>query len=254
MTGLRAMLAKELAETVHTWRIWVLPGFLLFSAVTAPVITYFMPQLMDALGGQSGGIAVTVPDPTAAAAYVEYLGNLTELVMLALVIAYGGIVSAELRGGTGALTLAKPLSRHAFVTAKWLSQLLVIALAAVAATAICIGVTTALLSTGPVVALAAATGLWFALATLLLSLMMLLSVVLPAPAAASGAGVGVYIALAVLGQFERLSEWSPAGLPGAAIAVVQDEPAVWVAPLVTALAASAVLLLAALWLFSRREI
>ena len=126
--------------------------------------------------------------------------------MLALVIAYGGIVSSEVRSGTGALTLAKPISRSAFVLAKWLSQLVVIAVAGAAATAICIGVTAALLGVGPAAALAAAAGLWFAFAALLLSVMVLLSVALRAPAAASGAGVGVYISLAVLGQFELVSD------------------------------------------------
>jgi hypothetical protein len=116
------------------------------AAVTAPLVTYFMPTLVDVLGGQGSGFAIQVPDPTAAAAYVEFLGNLGELVMLALVIAYGGIVSSEVRSGTGALTLAKPLSRSAFVLAKWLSQLVVIAVAGAAATAICIGVTAAFLA------------------------------------------------------------------------------------------------------------
>lgn len=254
MTGFRAFLGKEIAETVHTWRIWVLPGFLLFSAVTAPLITYFMPTLVDVLGGQGAGLSIQVPDPTAAAAYVEFLGNLTELVMLALVIAYGGIVSSEVRSGTGALTLAKPLSRTAFVLAKWLSQLGVIAVAGAAATAICIGVTAALLGVGPAAALAAAAGLWFAFAGLLLSAMVLLSIALRAPAAASGAGVGVYISLAVLGQFELISESSPAGLTSAGVALVLGEPTVWLMPLLTAVTASAVLLAVALWLFSRREI
>jgi ABC-2 type transport system permease protein len=254
VTGFRAFFAKELAETLHTWRIWVLPGFLLFSAVTAPLITYFMPTLIDALGSQGAGISIEVPDPTASAAYVEYLGNLGELVMLALVIAYGGIVSSELRSGTGALTLAKPLSRHAFVLAKWLSQLAVIAVAGALATAICIGMTTALLDVGPAAELATAAGLWFAFAAFLLSVMVLLSVALRAPAAASGVGVGIYIALAVLGQFGRIAENSPAGLASAGAAIVLGEPSVWLAPLLTAVAASAVLLLAALWVFSRREI
>ncbi len=254
MTGFRAFFAKELAETLHTWRIWVLPGFLLFSAVTAPLITYFMPALLDVLGSQGTGFSIEVPDPTATAAYVEYLGNLGELVMLALVIAYGGIVNSELRSGTGALTLAKPLSRHAFVLAKWLSQLVVIAVAGVAATVICIGVTTALLDVGPAAEMAAAAGLWLAFAAFLLSVMVLLSILVQSPAAASGVGVGVYISLAVLAQFGRVADVTPAGLTSAGAAFVLGEPAVWVAPLVTAVAASAALLLAALWVFSRREI
>jgi ABC-2 type transport system permease protein len=254
MTGFRAFLGKELAETLHTWRIWVLPGFLLFSAVTAPVVTYFMPTLVSTLGGQGSGLSIQVSDPTASAAYVEFLGNLGELVMLALVIAYGGIVSSEVRSGTGALTLAKPISRSAFVLAKWLSQLVVIAVAGAAATAVCIGVTAVLLGVWPAAALAAAAGLWFAFAALLLSVMVLLSVVLRAPAAASGAGVGVYISLAVLGQFGLIKESSPAGLTSAGLALVLGEPTVWVAPLVTTVATCAALLAAALWLFSRREI
>jgi hypothetical protein len=66
--------------------------------------------------------------------------------------------------------------------------------------------------------------------------------------------VGVYISLAVLGQFELVSESSPAGLTSARVALVLGEPTVWVTPLLTAVAACAVLLAAALWLFSRREI
>lgn len=193
MNGFRVFLLKELAETVHTWRIWVLPGFLLFSAVTGPLTTYFLPTLIDLLGSQGAGLSIQVPQPTAAAAYAEYLGNLGELVVLALVIAYGGTVSSEVRSGTAALTLAKPLSRHAFVLAKWLAQLLLIAMATVVATAVCLGLAAALIGVGPAADVAAAAGLWLVFAALLLSLMVLLSTALRAPAAASGIGVGVCV-------------------------------------------------------------
>lgn len=254
MTGFRAFLAKEFAETLRTWRIWVLPGFLLFSAVSSPLITYFTPALLDLLGSQGAGISIQVPDPTATAAYLEFLGNLGELVLLALVISYGGIVNSEVRSGTGALTLAKPLSRHAFVIAKWLSQLVVIGVAGAAATAVCIGLTAALLDVGPAAELAAAAGLWFVFAAFLLSVMVLLSTLLQSPAAASGVGVGVYVSLALLGQFERLDELTPTGLTNAGATLVRGAPADWTLPLVTAVAASAALLLAGLWVFSRREI
>jgi ABC-2 type transport system permease protein len=254
MNGLSAFLIKELRETTRTWRLWVLPGFLLFSALGGPLLTYFLPALIDALGSQSGGLSLAAPEPTAAMAYAEYLGNLGELVVLALVIAYGGIVSAEVRSGTAALTLAKPLSRHAFVLAKWLAQLALLIVATLIATAVCLGITAALIGVGPVAALAAATGLWLAFAVMLLSLMILLSVLLRAPAAPSGVGVGVYIALAILGQFGLVAEYSPAGLTSAGAALLMGRPAVWPVPLLTALAASVVLLLAALWAFSRKEI
>jgi ABC-2 type transport system permease protein len=254
MRGFGAFLGKELRETVHTWCIWVLPAFILFAALSSPLITFLTPTLVDSLGGMSQGISISAADPTAAAAYIEYLGNLGELVMFALVIAYGGIVSSEVRSGTAALALAKPLSRGAFVLAKWLSQVLVIAVAAVAATAVCVAVTAVLLGVGPAPEAVAAVVLWFVYATMFLSIMVLLSAVLPAPAAAAGAGIGVYASLAILAQFEITSRMTPAGIIAAADAVLGGDPAHWQAPVATGIAVSAACLVLAVWRFSRREI
>jgi len=254
MRGFGAFLGKELRETVHTWRIWVLPAFIVFAALSSPLITYLMPTLADRLGSMPQGFAISVPDPTALAAYVEYLHNLGELVMFALVIAYGGIVSSEVRSGTAALALAKPLSRGAFVLAKWLSQLLVIAAAAVVATAVCVAVTAALLGLGPAPEAVAAVAVWFVYAVVILSAMVLLSAVLPAPAAAAGAGIGVYATFAILAQFEATSRLTPAGLMPAADAVLSGEAAHWQAPVATGIALSAACLAVAVWRFSRREI
>ena len=223
MRGFGAFLGKELRETVHTRRIWVLRGFILFAALSSPLITFLMPTLVDRLGGMPQGYAISVPDPTALAAYIEYLGNLGELVMFALVIAYGGIVSSEVRSGTAALALAKPLLRGAFLLAKWLSQLLVIAVAAVVATAACIALTAVLLGVGP------------------------------APAAGGG-GIGVYASFAGLAQFAATSRVTPAGLMPAAQAVLNGEAAHWQAPAATGIAVSAACMAAAVWRFSRREI
>ncbi len=43
MSSFRAFLGKELREIVRTWRIWVLPGIVLFFAVTGPVIARLPP-------------------------------------------------------------------------------------------------------------------------------------------------------------------------------------------------------------------
>jgi ABC-2 type transport system permease protein len=254
MRGFGAFFTKELRETVHTWRIWVLPAFILFSGITSPVVTYLLPLLADRLGGGQTNVTIQVADPTAIAAYVEYLGNLGELVMFALVIAYGGIVSSEIRSGTAALALSKPLSRGAFILSKWLSQLLVIVGATFVATSLCVALTAVLLGTGPAVALVEATALWLVYAALLLSAMVLLSVCFSAPAAAAGAGIGVYASLAVFAQFQITSRSTPAGLMAAALALVNGEPSHWLLPLLTGLALSAAFLAAAVWRFSRREI
>lgn len=254
MRGFGAFFSKELRETTHTWRIWVLPAFIFFSGISSPILTYLLPMFADRLGGAQGNLTIAVADPTAVAAYVEYLGNLGQLVMFALVIAYGGIVNSELRSGTGALALSKPLSRSAFVLSKWLSQLLVIVGSAVIATGLCVALTAALIGAGSAAQLVAAVALWLVYAALLLSAMVLLSAILSAPAAAAGAGIGVYAALAVFAQFRITSRTTPAGLMTAALDILNGKPAHWVIPLLTGVALSAVCLAAAVWQFSRREI
>ncbi len=254
MKGFTPFLRKELSETLRTWRIWVLPGFLLFSALSSPLVTYLMPTLLDSLGTAQQRLSITVSDPTALQAYLEFLGNLSELTLFALVIAYGGIVSGEVRSGTAALTLAKPLSRAAFVAGKWLSQGAVILVAAGLGTLICIGLTQLLFGGGPAGRTIVAVALWATYALMLLAVMVWLSVELKAPAAASGAGVGVYAALLVLAQFEVTSSGTPAGLPAAGLAIVRGEPAQWLGPLVATAVVAAACLVAAVLRFERREI
>jgi ABC-2 type transport system permease protein len=254
MRGFAAFLDKELRETVHTWRIWVLPGFLVFSALSSPIIVYLMPTLVDRLGGAQQGFSIQVADPTPLAAYLEFAGNLSELVLFALVIAYGGIVSSEVRSGTAALALTKPLSRGAFVLDKWLSQLLVIVVATLVATGACVALTAALLGRGPAAAMLGAACLWLVYAALMLSAMTLLSVLLAHPAAAAGAGIGVYAALTILAQFELTSRVTPAGLTVAGQALLQGDPVHWLVPAVSAVAAAALCLVVAVWRFDRREV
>ncbi len=254
MTGFVPFLRKEIQETLRTWRLWVLPGFLLFSAISSPVLTYLTPTLLDRLGAVQEGMVITLPEPTAMQSYVEYLGNLGQLTLLVLVIAYGGIVSGEIRGGTAALTLAKPLSRPAFVVGKWLSQAVVVGGGAALATLVCVALTHLLFGGGPALQAAAAVALWVAYALMLLAVMVLLSVELRPPAAAAGAGVAVYAGLLVLAQFDLTSRLTPAGLPTAGTALVQGGPAQWTGPLAATVVVTAACLMVAALRFRGREI
>ena len=252
--GFAPFFRKEIAEVLHTWRLWVLPGFLVFSALSSPVVMYIMPSLVDQLGAGGTTFTIEVKEATPADVYADFIGNLQELVIFALIIAYGGLISGELRSGTGVLALTKPLSRTAYVVAKWLAQASLVAVAAVLAVAVCIGATSALFGPGPVIELVAAVALWIAFAAFMLAVMLALSSVLPSPAAASGAGIGVYAGLVLLGILDVTQRYTPAGLPDAMLAIVRREPARWFWPAVTAVVGAAGLVALAVWLFRRREL
>ena len=62
-----AFLRKERGETLHTWRIWVLPAILLFIGVTSPVMTVLLPAIVKWAARSDPGTQIIVGRPTAAA-------------------------------------------------------------------------------------------------------------------------------------------------------------------------------------------
>ena len=68
------------------------------------------------------------------------MGNLAQLVIIAVIIAGAATISSERRAGTAVLVLTKPISRAGFVVAKAISQLVVLVVATVLGVAVCIGV------------------------------------------------------------------------------------------------------------------
>src|SRR5665811_532992 len=112
MNGFAAFAGKEAREILRTWRIWVLPGILLFFALTGPVLARYTPELVGALAGdQLKGLVM--PTPTYLDAYAQWVKNLSQIALFALIIIYGSIISSERKSGTAVLVLTKPVSRTA---------------------------------------------------------------------------------------------------------------------------------------------
>jgi len=87
MSGFAAFAGKEAREILRTWRIWVLPGILLFFALTGPVLAKLTPQLVGALAGdQLKGLVI--PTPTYHDAYTQWIKNLSQIALFALIIIY----------------------------------------------------------------------------------------------------------------------------------------------------------------------
>ena len=54
-------LDKERRETLKTWRLWVLPGILLFLALSSPVLTKLTPELLKATANSQPGVVIHIP-------------------------------------------------------------------------------------------------------------------------------------------------------------------------------------------------
>ena len=254
MTGFGPFLRKETLEIRRTWRIWVLPGLLLFFAVTSPVLALLTPALVSQLVGSQPGVVIQLPDPVPVDSYLQFMKNLDQLVLLAVIIAGAGIISSERNSGTAALVLTKPLSRAEFVLAKVVSQQGLLIVATAVSAAVCIGMTTLLFGTSPIRGFVEAVALWTVYAMVFVVLMAFLSAVFASTGGAAGVGLGVYIIALILRIWPPAIEGTLVGLPAAAVGALGGQETALGMPLLTASVAAAALLGATIWVFSRAEI
>lgn len=253
MSGFTAFAGKEMHEILRTWRIWVLPGILLFFALTGPVIARFTPEIVGALAAdQFGGF--TIPTPTYLDAYAGWLKNLSQIALFALIIVYGSIVSAEIKSGTAALVLTKPVSRTAFVIAKASVHSAFLAVLVVLGTLLTWALTAVVFGEAPGSVLWSAAMVWLVFGILFIALMTLLSVLISSAAGAAGAGLGVLVVLSIAAIWKPLAACSPAGLTTQPLSMAAGKDAAILWPVLTSLLLSVALVAIAAQSFRRKDL
>lgn len=255
MKGLLHFARKEALEIFRTWRIWVLPGMLLFFAVTGPFMAKYTPEILKAAGGSElAALVKAMSKPSYLDSYGQWIKNLSQVGLFALIIIYGGIVSAEQKSGTAILVLTKPVSRTSFVVAKAAVHAVFLALAVGATTLVTWDLTKFVFHKSPGEPLWTAVIAWLALAIFFLGVMTLLSCTVGSQAGAAGIGLGVFAALSVASMVEPLAKYTPAGLIGAPATLAAGKESAILSPVITSLGLAVLLVMAGAWAFQTKEL
>jgi len=255
MRGFGVFLGKELREIARTWRIWVLPGIVLFFAASGPPLAEVTPQLLSSvMESQGTGAVISLPDATYVDAYLQWTKNLSQIVTFALIIMFAGAISAEKRGGTAILALTKPLTRPAFVLGKLVSHTILLTATTVVGAAVTWGLTLAVFGEAPLAPLAGATGVWRVSALFFVALLMLLSSAVDSQAGAAGLGLVVYLLLSIGTIWEPAVTYSPAALVNAPTEIAMAEAVMLGWPIGTTIARTVLLAVAAVAVFRKREL
>lgn len=255
MRGFAEFAWKEALEIVRTWRIWVLPGMLLFFAVSGPFMAKYTPEILKAFGGdQVAALLKVMPKPTYLDAYGQWIKNLSQIGLFAIIIIYGGLISAERKSGTAILVLTKPLSRTAFVVAKAAVHAVFLAAAVGIGTLVTWNLTTAVFGRSPGGPLWSAVAAWLGLAIFFLAVMTLLSALLDSQAGAAGIGLAVFAALSVAAMWEPLGKYSPAGLVAAPATLAAGKEYAILSPIITSCGLAVLLVMAAAEVFRTKEL
>lgn len=255
MKGFLHFARKEALEIVRTWRIWVLPGMLLFFAISGPFMAKYTPEILKAAGGEEfAAIVKAMPKPSYLDSYGQWIKNLSQVGLFALIIIYGGLVSAETKSGTAILVLTKPVSRMSFVVAKAAVHSAFIAVAVGITTLITWDLTKFVFHKSPGGPLWSAAVAWLALAVFFIGVMTLLSCLVGSQAGAAGIGLGVFAGLTAASMVESLAKYTPAGLIGAPATLAAGKEFAILSPVVTSLGLAVLLVMAGAWVFQTKEL
>jgi len=245
------LLAKELREQARSYRLLALGLVFVFFGLASPLLAKFAPEIVRSMtAGQ--GVEIRVPDPTVADAIVQYIKNISQIVLFVLVFLTMGSVVAEKERGTAVFVLVKPVSRSSFLGAK-LCGLWLLTTAGFVLSALCAYAYTAVLFAPPPVA-------GFAAADLLLLLHVLtfvtttffFSTVARSQVVAGVLSFLVWILLSSLGGLGAAGQFLPSRLLSMSLEVSLGAPASW-EPLVGSAALIALALFGALIAFRRWE-
>ena len=254
MTGFRAFLGKEMTEIVRTWRLWVLPGMLVFFGLTSPILAAITPALVHSMTTSQPGVVIKIPPPTALDAYAQFIKNLDQFVLIAIVISGAGVVSGERSSGTAILALTKPLSRGAFVGAKVLAQAFLLVVATALGTLVCVAMTAVVFGSAPIDRLLMAVAIWLLYAALLVVVMTLLSAAFRSRGAAAGAGLAFYFLVVLLSTWGPAARYAFVGLFPAIGAALLGKPLAVGWPVATAALGLVIGVLASVKVFERQEL
>jgi ABC-2 type transport system permease protein len=253
MKGFAAFARKEIQEILHTWRIWVLPGILFFFAMTGPFLTKYTPTILTTFAGnQLNGL--TIPNPTYLDSYGQWIKNLSQIVLFALIIIYGGIISSETKSGTAILVLTKPISRSTFLMVKVGIHSIFLTLLVAVGTSITWGLTFATFGTAPASALWYSVLVWLVFGILYIAIMTLLSVLIGSSAGAAGAGLGLYALVSIAAVWRPFANYSPAGITAKSTALAADQVVAWQWPVVTSILLAIVVTFLAAAKFRSKEL
>jgi ABC-2 type transport system permease protein len=217
LAGYRTLLAKELREAWRTSRLPItLIVFFILGAVS-PLVAHFTPQLLQ--GATTNGVHITVAAPTLKDAVTQYIKNVGgDGFLIAIVLAMGSIAREKERG-TAAFLLTKPVSRLAFLAAKFTALLLTLWLGLLVATVTAYGYTVyyfGSVSAWRFAQMALLIGLGL---TAFLALTFLASALARSTVAAAVLGFAAWLILALLGISSRLLPSTPNGLNDPALAL-----------------------------------
>ncbi|MED4236899.1 ABC transporter permease [Priestia megaterium] len=129
MNHFNVLVKKEFVQSVREFKIIWLPLVFIFLGITQPVVSYYLPSILKALGGGQG---ITI-DPNMAAqkggeVLASTLGSqFDQLGVMIIIVSMMGIIQSDKANGMLAFILTRPVTVISYISGKIISNYLFIA-------------------------------------------------------------------------------------------------------------------------------
>jgi ABC-2 type transport system permease protein len=220
----------------------------------SPLLAKFTPELLGSLEGAEQ-FAELIPEPTIQDALGQYIRNLNQFGFILVILLGMGAIAGEKERGTSVMILSKPLPRWAFVTSKFIAQLMVFASAFILAAIASYFYTVSLFGPLKISDLALVNLLLFTWLSVFVAITLFGSALGKTTAAAAGIALLVSVIFLIIGTIPKYGALAPGGLTIWANQIAIGEV---ITPNAGALALSLVLVilavLASIAVFERQDI
>ncbi|MFG6117055.1 ABC transporter permease [Halobacillus sp. MO56] len=110
---------REMLEAGRNFKwIWVPLVFILLG-ISDPLSTYYLPQIIESVGGLPDGASFEIPTPPPYDVLMMSLAQYSQLGVLVVALMSMGLISGERKSGVAELVLVKPVKYSTYVSAKW---------------------------------------------------------------------------------------------------------------------------------------
>ncbi|MBN2386361.1 MAG: ABC transporter permease subunit [Anaerolineales bacterium] len=227
------VLRKELMEQWRTKRLLVILAVMAIFGLISPLLAKLTPDLLKSIPDMPAGLADLIPEPTLTDAVLQYVKNLEQFgILLALLMSMGSVAQEKERG-TAAMMLTHPLSRAAFLLAKFAALAVTFTLSLTVAALACWYYTLLLFEALPWDSFLALNGLMLVGFFVYIAATILCSTLVRSQGAAAGLAFGALVLIAGIGSLPRIGTYFPGQLfnwgVGLALGAADPAwPALWV--------------------------
>jgi ABC-2 type transport system permease protein len=211
MKGLTPLLKKEIKQQLSTHRLLIVGGVFLCFGLMAPILLYFMPDILKMAGDQ---IVVEIPPPTSLQSFTDFAGYIGQFGILIAVLVAMGAIANEQKQGTALITLSKPINSGAFVNAKFVAISLTFSVSLVVAAIFCFGYTVWLIGEAAVLPYIWMNLLMASFLIFCLAITLVFSSLFKSSLAAGGMAIGTIFGLNILSSLPVIGDYLPSKILG----------------------------------------